>query len=205
MGIKAVAFDFGGVISLPQDEQSMRKLASIAGISAGLMQRLYWENRSPYDQGLISGEEYFRNMLAEAGVFPDDTAIKQMIQRDIQSWARINPETEALMNDVKKAGLALGILSNMIQPFIDWARVNIPLFSLPDGAVYSCEVGTVKPEKKIYELLLAKLDCAADELVFFDDARTNIEGAAKLGINAFLWDGPASARRELEVLCAGRF
>jgi putative hydrolase of the HAD superfamily len=205
MGIKAVAFDFGGVISLPQDEQSMRELASMAGISAGLMRRLYWENRSPYDQGLVSGEEYFRNLLAEAGVFLDDDAIRKMIQRDIQSWARINPETEALMKDVKKAGLALGILSNMIQPFVDWARKNLPLFNLPDRAVYSCEVNTVKPEKKIYELLLAALDCNADELVFFDDIRANVEGAAKLGVNAFLWDGPANARRELELLCAGRF
>ncbi|MDR0554429.1 MAG: HAD family phosphatase [Treponema sp.] len=205
MSIKAVAFDFGGVISLPQDEKALAELASLAGISADLLRRLYWKDRTLYDRGAISGETYFSNMLAEAGVFRDEAAIGRMVECDIQSWARINPETEALMRDVKKAGLKLGILSNMIRPFIDWARIHIPLFSLPDGAVYSCEVNTVKPEQKIYELLLDALGCAADELIFFDDMKVNVEGAAKLGIRGFLWESPANARREIELLCTGRF
>lgn len=182
----------------------MRELASLAGIESMLMQRLYWENRPAYDQGLVGGRDYFRNMLAGAGVFPDPSVIDQMVECDVQSWSRINPETERLMNDVKKAGLKLGMLSNMIQPFLDRARTDIPVFGLPDGAVFSCEVNTIKPEKKIYELLLGALGCGAEELVFFDDARVNVAAAAELGIHAFFWNGPADARRELELLCAGR-
>jgi putative hydrolase of the HAD superfamily len=204
MSIKAVAFDYGGVISLPQDENAMRDLASIAGIDADLMKRIYWDNRQIYDRGLVNGSEYFKNILADVGIFPDNAAVEEMIRRDVKSWSRINAATEQLMNDIKKAGLKVGILSNMVQPFLDVVRENIPVFRIPDGSVYSCEVDTVKPEKKIYELILAALDCGASELVFFDDTEINVAAAEKLGIHAFLWQDAAAARRELEVLCAGR-
>jgi putative hydrolase of the HAD superfamily len=204
MSIKAVAFDYGGVISLPQDENTMRDLASLAGIDADLMRRIYWDNRQIYDRGLVSGGEYFKNILADVGIFPDNTVIEEMIQRDVQSWSRINAGTERLMNDIKKAGLKVGILSNMVQPFLDTVREALPVFLISDGSVYSCEVDTVKPERKIYELLLSVLDCEAGELVFFDDTEINVSAAEKLGIHAFLWQDAAAARRELELLCAGR-
>jgi putative hydrolase of the HAD superfamily len=180
-------------------------LASLAGIDPGLMKRIYWDNRQIYDRGLVSGAEYFKNILADSGIFPDDQAIETMIARDVESWSRINAETERLMRDIKEAGLKVGILSNMVRPFLDTVRKNNPVFSIPDVEVYSCEVDTVKPEKKIYELLLSALGTKADELVFFDDTRINVDAAEKLNIHAFLWQDAAAARRELELLCAGRF
>jgi putative hydrolase of the HAD superfamily len=205
MSIKAVAFDYGGVISLPQDENAIRDLASIAGIDSILMGRIYWDNRQIYDRGLVNGKEYFKNILADVGIFPDDPAIEKMILRDVKSWSRINAETERLMQDIKQAGLKVGILSNMVQPFLDTVRETTPVFLISDGSVYSCEVDTVKPERKIYELLLSALGCEVNELVFFDDTEINVTAAEKLGIHAFLWQDAAAARRELEVLCAGRF
>jgi putative hydrolase of the HAD superfamily len=204
MSVKAVAFDYGGVISLPQDENVMRDLASLAGIGADLMRRIYWDNRQIYDRGLVSGGEYFKNILADVGIFPDGAVLEEMVRRDVQSWSAVNAETERLMRDIQKAGLKVGILSNMVQPFLDIVRKTLPVFLIPDGSIYSCEVDTVKPERKIYELLLSALDCTAGELVFFDDTEINVAAAEKLGIHAFLWRDPAAARRELEVLCAGR-
>jgi putative hydrolase of the HAD superfamily len=203
MSIKAVAFDYGGVISLPQDENAIRDMASIAGIDADLMRRIYWDNRQTYDRGLVNGKAYFKNILADVGIFPGDSVIEEMIQRDVKSWSVINAETERLMRDIKQAGLKVGILSNMVQPFLDIVRNDMPVFRIPDGSVYSCEVDTVKPERKIYELLLSVLDCEAGELVFFDDTEINVAAAEKLGIRAFLWRDAAAARRELEALRAG--
>lgn len=200
MNIRAVAFDYGGVISLPPPRDEMNILASLAEISPELMERIYWTNRAAYDRGRISGKDYFKDMLVGAGVFPGADVLEKLVESDVQSWACINPETERLMDDVKKAGLKLGILSNMIQPFLDFARGTFPVLSLPDAAIYSCEVDTVKPEEAIYRLLLEAFHCAACELVFFDDVGANIEGAEKLGIRAILWKGPEAARRELEAL-----
>jgi putative hydrolase of the HAD superfamily len=168
------------------------------------MRRIYWDNRQIYDRGLVNGSEYFKNILADVGIFPDNAAIEEMIRKDVQSWSRINAETEQLMNDIKQAGLKVGVLSNMVQPFLDMVRDSIPVLRISDGSIYSCEVDTVKPERKIYELLLSALGCEAGELVFFDDTGINVSAAEKLGIHAFLWRDAVAARRELELLCAGR-
>ncbi|MDR2313979.1 MAG: HAD family phosphatase [Spirochaetaceae bacterium] len=205
MTIKAVAFDYGGVISLPQDKKAMEDLARMAGIDTPRMQRLYWDYRPVYDRGLVNGGEFYRNILAGAGSFPGNAVIEQMVERDLESWSHINPETERLMKRVKEEGLKLGVLSNMIQPFLDRARKTIPLFKLPDGAVYSCEAGTVKPGEKIYRLLLEALNCRAEELVFFDDLEPNVRAAEKLGVHGRLWKDPAAAYTELKRLCPDHF
>jgi putative hydrolase of the HAD superfamily len=201
MTIKAVAFDYGGVISLPQDNKAMEDLARMAGIDGPRMYRLYWEHRALYDKGLVSGGDFYRRILAGPGILPEDAVIEQLVERDLESWSHINPETENLMKRVKQGGLKLGILSNMIQPFLDRARRTIPVFSLPDGAVYSCEAGTVKPEEKIYRLLLAALNCEPEELIFFDDLEPNVRAAERLGIHGYVWKDPGTAYKTLERLC----
>ena len=204
MAIRAAAFDYGGVISFPQEENDMTDLAAIAGISLETMRRFYWEYRPGYDRG-DTGGEYFRKVLAAAGVHgASSSLLEQLVARDVESWSRINPETAGLMRGIKNAGLKLGLLSNMIQPFLDRAAADIPVLALPDAAVYSCEIRAVKPEPLIYQRLLAALGCGADELVFFDDMPVNVEGARKLGIRAFLWEGVDQARRELEKLGTGK-
>jgi putative hydrolase of the HAD superfamily len=104
------------------------------------------------------------------------------------------------MEDVKKAGYTLGILSNMPHEFLAWARKSMPVFSLPHMGLFSCEVSLIKPEKEIYQKLLSLLGVTPPELVFFDDNAENIKAAVSLGIRAFLWKDPENARRELLAL-----
>jgi putative hydrolase of the HAD superfamily len=198
--ITAAAFDFGRVISLPQDENFMKDLGAIAGLPADLMETLVWEYRDDYDRGKLDGEDYYRIMLESRGLKPDRATLKKLLQADLDSWKNVNPGTVRLMEEVKAAGLKLGILSNMPPDFLAFARATLPVFGLPHRAVFSCEAGAVKPEEKIYRVLLAALDCAPEELVFFDDTLRNVDKAAELGIRAFLWRDPETAREELRRL-----
>jgi putative hydrolase of the HAD superfamily len=131
------------------------------------------------------------------GVFLDDEKIDEIEEIDSASWKNINAETVSLMEEIKKAGYLLGILSNMPFNFLAWARENLPVFSLPHAGIYSCEENLIKPEEGIYRKLLSALGVEAGELVFFDDKIENIKGAAALGIKAVLWEGPESARQKL--------
>jgi len=119
------------------------------------------------------------------------------VEIDHSSWRNINSGTVALMEEVKKAGYTLGILSNMPTDFLVWARKNIPVFSLPHVSLFSCEVSLIKPEKAIYNRMLSLLGLEGREVVFFDDTMKNIESARSLGIEAFLWENPETARRVL--------
>jgi len=200
-----VAFDYGGVISFFQDGEAVKGMADLAGIDVSLMTRIYWENRPIYDRGLVGGKEYFKNILAGVGVFAGPELLEKLCERDIESWSHVNPKTEQFMKDLKEAGFTVAVLSNIGQDLVDQYKDTLPVFALPDVAVYSFQVDTVKPEEKIYRLLLSQLGCEAEEVVFFDDREANVEAARALGIQAFLWNGPEAARKNMEVLGAGRF
>jgi putative hydrolase of the HAD superfamily len=164
------------------------------------MDRISWENRREFDRGSLTGKEYFTNILARAGVFPGESNIEKIAETDFQSWIRINSETVKLMEDVKGTALKLGILSNMGQVFLDRVRKTIPVFSLPDVGIFSCEVGSVKPEEPIYRALFSALGCEPGAIIFFDDTSVNVDKALDLGMRAFVWKDPSAARAELQRL-----
>ena len=200
LDIKAVIFDYGQVISYPQDPATIDALARIAGVARDKFEPVLWSLRGEYDRGTIGAREYYRDVLSRIGADLDDEGLDEMARVDAVSWTNINAGTVTLMEDVKKAGYVLGILSNMPYDFLDWARANFPVFSLPHVGIFSCELKLIKPEPAIYERMLSMLGLKGGELVFFDDREENVAGAKALGINAFIWESPESARRELKSL-----
>ena len=197
MSIKAVVFDYGQVISLPQDPAAMDNLAQRAGAERGKLESAVWSLRDEYDRGTLSSIEYYKKVLSSLDISMDDKSIDELIAIDLGSWKNIDPGTFSLMEDVKKAGYVLGILSNMPHDFLAWGRKNCPVFSLPHVSLFSCEVNLIKPEAAIYEKLLSMLEHEGANVVFFDDKPENIESARAAGIQAFLWENPESARRVL--------
>jgi putative hydrolase of the HAD superfamily len=198
--IKAVVFDYGGVICFPPDAAAERKLAELTGLSAETLNDLNRKYRGEYDRGALDGKAYYRYILSEAGVFSGDEGLEGIIRADSEGWKRMNEGTIALMRDIKAAGFRLGILSNMPHEFLAWARKNIPVFGEADAAVFSCEYNLVKPEAAIYEKFREKIGLEYGEIVFFDDLPDNIQKARELGIHGFVWKGPGAAREELRKL-----
>ena len=200
MSIKAVVFDYGQVISFPQDVKAIDRLAEMAGVEREKFEPLFFSLRHEYDRGTIAAREYYKEIFSCLGVSVDDKGIDEMIVVDMNSWKNINPGTVSLMEDIKKAGHVLGVLSNMPHEFLAWARKNIPVLSLPHVSLFSCNVNLIKPEEAIYRKLLSMLGLDGGEVVFFDDVAINVESARALGIEAFLWESPESARCSLSSL-----
>jgi putative hydrolase of the HAD superfamily len=198
--IKAVVFDYGGVICFPPPEENRRALLALTGLSGEALDRLERKHRGDYDRGVFDGKSYYRALLEDGGIFLDDSRLAEIARTDAEGWKRIDPGAAALMRDVKKLGFALGILSNMPHDFLAWARKNIPVFSETDAAVFSCEAASIKPEPCIYEKLRKSLGCEFSEIVFFDDLPDNVEQAGKLGIRGILWNGGEKAREDLEKI-----
>jgi putative hydrolase of the HAD superfamily len=198
--VKAVVFDYGKVICFPPAAENRAALLALTGLSAETLEELDRKYRGEYDRGTCDGAAYYRKLLDGAGIAADDAALKKMAETDAEGWKRIDPAAVALMRDLKKAGFALGVLSNMPRDFLDWARTGIPVFGELDAAVFSCEVNAIKPERRIYEILRGRLGREFAEIVFFDDLPVNVEKAAELGIRAFLWKGAAEARDLLHKL-----
>ncbi len=195
-----MVFDFGNVLSLPQEEGTMGLLAAIAGVDEQTMTRVVWDMRGSYDRGDLSGTAYYGKLLAAAGAAPDEGTLAALVRADLESWARLNPDSLALADAVAAAGLKRGILSNMPHEFLALARKRFPLFSQVDAGIYSCELGINKPERGIYEALVAALGVEAEEIVFFDDIQANVDGALAVGIRGHLWKDASAARSDLAAL-----
>jgi len=198
MAIKAVVFDYGKVISFPPKNSVMEELANISLIETSVLEKLILKHRGEFDRGTFSVKEYYKIILYEAGVSFDSKKVEKMADIDIKGWTSINPETVILMKEIKNAGYLLGILSNMPHDFLALHRNTFPVFKLTHINIFSCEIGFIKPEKEIYEILLEKLLCKAEEIIFFDDIQINVAKANEIGIMAFLWENVDKARSDLK-------
>lgn len=83
----------------------------------------------------------------------------------------------------------------MSREFIDFLR-RVPVYRHFDGDVVSCEERTVKPEPRIYEILLDRFALDPAETLFIDDRPENIAAAERHGIRGCLFD-----RRDPEAAC----
>jgi putative hydrolase of the HAD superfamily len=202
MKIKAVVFDYGKVICFPPEHGVMDELAALAGVEKNALEKMVWKYRDNYDRGTEKGPVYYQRIVRELGKDISIETGNTMAEIDMAGWKNINSATVKLMEDIKKAGLLLGILSNMPFEFLDWARKKLPVFSLPQVGVFSCEEGLIKPEEAIYRKLLEKLNCLPGEVVFFDDIAQNVDKARELKIEAFVWESPEKTRELLAELGA---
>jgi putative hydrolase of the HAD superfamily len=195
--IKAVVFDYGKVISFAPDHGVMDEIAAMAGVKREDLEPAVWKLRGEYDRGTLNGPGYYRRVVDSLGISIDTETAEKMARVDMFSWERVNPGTVKLMEEIKKAGYTLGILSNMPFDFLEYARKNLPVFNLPQVGIFSCEVRSIKPEEAIYRRLVSALGCRNDETVFFDDNQENVDKARELTINAFLWKDVEQSRRDL--------
>ena len=191
---KNYIFDFGQVI-VKFDPEFMTKVYiensnEVKAVEDIIFDRLYWDK---LDEGTITDDEVKEGICSRV---PEHLKEKACLVYD--NWYENIPFIEGmpeLLREIKQKGGKLFLLSNISKGFAENYK-NVPrlaeLFSLFDGLIFSGPIGFVKPSKEIFNYLLEKYNLKADECVFIDDNKNNIEGANKAGINAILFDGDAN-------------
>jgi putative hydrolase of the HAD superfamily len=187
--ISSVIFDFGGVLGLPQDPARVQTMASLCRLSTEEFFLMYRRDRLDLDRGTLSTEEYWARILSSGGVPPTSALIAQIEEEDSLGWTRINRRVVDWASELRAAGYATAILSNMPTDKLAFMRKNPALDWIRDFpvAIFSCDHRMVKPEPAIYRLCLDLLGKNADECVFLDDSPVNVEGGRAAGIAALLF------------------
>jgi len=85
----------------------------------------------------------------------------------------------------------------------NWSRETFPIalklfpfFGHFDGVVVSGEEGVIKPDAAIYQTLLDRYDLTAEECVFIDDRKENVEAAKALKFKGIHYHSPAVSLTE---------
>ena len=108
-----------------------------------------------------------------------------------QAWTSIfTPITPMweLAAELKKAGHRLILFSNTNCIHAPYCLENYPVFELFDGAVFSHEIGAIKPEAAFYERAIEKFSLIPEETQYFDDLPANIEAGKKFGFHSQLYE-----------------
>ncbi len=100
-----------------------------------------------------------------------------LLQRMFEEFEHAH-DMNALVRRAHERGLRTALLSNSWGDFYPRDLWD----GMFDVVVISGEVGMRKPEAGIFALTLDQLDLRADECVFVDDLRHNIDAAAALGM-----------------------
>ena len=102
-----------------------------------------------------------------------------------------------LLSVLKKMGFRLYGLTNWCSK-VHETIAKYDIFRLLDGMVISSEEHLIKPEAAIYNRLLLKYGLKAEECLFADDKKTNVDGARAVGIDAVVFTDAENYRKELE-------
>ncbi len=108
--------------------------------------------------------------------------------------------TVEILEEIKQTGYPLAALSNWSAETFPIAYKKYDFLSWFTPVVISGEVGLVKPDPKIFHLLLQEINRDPDDCIFIDDTQENIQIAQELGFEGILFSSPLQLRDQLEHL-----
>jgi epoxide hydrolase-like predicted phosphatase len=201
MTIHAVIWDLGGVLVRTEDYTRRDALAERLGMTRHELEDVFFggESGEAAQRGEISFKQHLENIRQRLGLsasqmraFTDDFWGNDYVDRELIDYIR------SLKENYK-----IGLLSNA---FSDLHRMLTQVWDIDDAfdeLVISAEVGIVKPDRRVYEIALERLDVAPPESVFIDDFQHNIEGARAVGMHGVHFRSPEQARADLERILDG--
>jgi putative hydrolase of the HAD superfamily len=197
LSIQAVVFDYGMVLSGPQDPAAYAELRRITGLSTEAFERLYWADRHAYDRGDLTGAQFWQKLVADGGLALSPAEIDGLNHWDVRMWSTLNEETLAWHRTLKERGVKTAILSNMGDSVLEHLLEQHAWIEDFDVLIWSYQHNMAKPEPEIYQLLLERLGTAPEETLFLDDKLENIEAARKLGIVGLQFSTVSQFRQDL--------
>ncbi len=197
LALRAVIFDYGMVLSGPPDPKAHAALMRITGLPAKRLDPLYWADRHAFDEGKLTGEAYWRDILRQAGLTLSPSAVAELMQWDARMWMTLNPAMLAWQGALKASGFLTAILSNIGDSVQQAMEREIKWLTRFDVLVWSYQLRMAKPDPAIYRYALEKLGTHPEETLFIDDRQENIETAKALGMKALLFTTVDQLRADL--------
>jgi 2-haloacid dehalogenase len=108
--------------------------------------------------------------------------------------------TVAVLEELKARGAPLYALTNWSAETFAPQRGRFPFLGHFQGILVSGDEGVIKPDPRIFRLLLQRFDLRAEDAVFIDDNPVNVRAAGGLGIHGIHFRSPGALREELGVL-----
>lgn len=182
MTVKAVVFDFGGVLVEWDPRRLYRKIFADEAEMESFLKNVC----SPeWNLSLDKGKPFKQAVAERTALFPEYAAeIRAFDDRWGEMRGNAIAGNVALLRRLAKCYPVYGLTNWSEEKFLQ-TKPKFDFFNLFNGIVVSGVEKEVKPEPRIFEILLERYGLNANECVFIDDSLPNVETAKKLGFTAF--------------------
>ena len=198
MSRRTVVFDLGGVLLDWDPRYLYRKLfadeASMAAFLADVCTPAWNEKQD-------AGRSFDEAFAELAPRHPDKLhLITAWRERFSEMIPNALDGTAEILRELKSRGVPLYALSNWSAETFPGQRPRFPFLDWFDGIVLSGAEGCMKPDERIFRILLDRYRLAAAETVFIDANPKNALAASALGIHGIHFRSPGQLREELASL-----
>lgn len=181
--LKNIIFDFGNVI-MNYNPNEILNHYELSPADHDLLRKTIFESKewSEIDAGKIKEKkatEIFTDRV------PDK--LKSKVKQIMATWPENVDFYEPVFNYMEKLrqdGYKIYGLSNTGMQFANFVK-NSEMGNYFDGYVFSAQEKLLKPDRRIYEKLIARYILKPEESLFIDDLKANTNAAKKLGMQAF--------------------
>jgi putative hydrolase of the HAD superfamily len=181
MSIKAVIFDFGGVIVRTAERQLRHQWDERFGLPHGTVEETVFnsERGRAAQHGVYSESEHWL-WLQEQWSLSDEEATQ--FRADFFGADVVDQKLMTYIRNLRPR-FTTAIISNAMDGLRQDLDVVHGVADAFDLIVVSAEFGSMKPNPTIYEHTLTKLGISPADSVFIDDFQHNIVGARAVGMH----------------------
>lgn len=181
--LKNIVFDFGNVIMNYNPDEILNHY-ELNRQEHDLLRKTIFESKewSEIDAGKID-EKQAANIFINR--VPDN--LKKKVNQIMETWPENVDFYEPVFNyieQLRKDGYKIYGLSNTGMKFANFVK-DSEMGNYFDGYVFSAQEKLMKPDRRIYEKLLARYMLKPEESLYIDDLKANTNAAKKLGMQVF--------------------
>ena len=183
---KLILFDWGNIVESHTTGYTCADAWNDLFVASGYNgKEIVFKKLSKYKLSSISSEEEFSKIY---DIMAKDFKLNASFEKFIKLYKEIftNIDYYKEVADFEKSlkdKCKIGILSNLT--IYDKERLDKQVdLDKYDYVFLSFEMGLKKPDKEIYEQVLAKVPFTGEDILFIDDRKDNVDMAIKMGWNA---------------------
>jgi putative hydrolase of the HAD superfamily len=182
--IKAVLFDFGGVLSMSGKQGFIRHILS--GLYDVPLEQLEIHSlQAAWRRNKVDDIEVLDSLNQRYGKH----VTPRMFYEKAEGEVLRSPEVYSLASRLRGMGIKTGILSNIFSVTAKYLRKH-GFYDGFDPIVLSCEEGYAKPDPEFYDIAVKRLGLQPDEVLLIDDQEKCRPPAEKLGMQFLLATSP---------------
>ena len=182
MKIEALLFDLGKVLIDFNFETGVQALHASCSISRDQLEEVLWDETwiRGYERGEISTVQFHEYLCKTAD-------LKMPLPHFRETWSSVFLPglmvSEELIAALKR-NYPLILVSNTNEVHFEFVRSKYRVVDYFDHHILSYKVGSLKPDRKIFERAITAANRPPEALFFIDDRDENIVAARELGIIA---------------------